>query len=64
MPDLYTLTAVWRKPTGELHTSTPRRDYTFRTGVGYDWIDDDVLGGDGSGEVRKAFEDSGLRFSF
>lgn len=20
MPDLYTLTAVWRKPTGELHT--------------------------------------------
>lgn len=26
MPDLYTLTAVWRKPAGELHTSTPRRD--------------------------------------
>jgi len=26
MPDLYALTAVWRKPTGELHTSTPRRD--------------------------------------
>lgn len=26
MPDLYTLTAVWRKPSGELHTSTPRRD--------------------------------------
>lgn len=41
-----------------------RRDYTFRTGVGYDWVDDDLLGGDGSGEVRKAFEDSGLRFSF
>lgn len=26
MSDLYALTAVWRKPTGELHTSTPRRD--------------------------------------
>lgn len=53
------------EPPVKFHKSrSRRRDYTFRTGVGYDWVDDDLLGGDGSGEVRRAFEDSGLRFSF
>ena len=53
------------EPPVKFHKSrSRRRDYTFRTGVGYDWVDDDLLGGDGSGEVRKAFEVSGLRFSF
>lgn len=29
MPDLYTLTAVWRKTSGELSTSTPRDPRTL-----------------------------------
>lgn len=31
---------------------------TFKTGVGYDWIDKDLLGGNGNGQARKAFEEA------
>ncbi len=36
--------------------------YTFIGGYGYDVIDCDLLGGDGSGETKKALEDKGILF--
>lgn len=51
-------------PPVKFRYSESRRKYTRTVGCGYDWVDMEFLGGDGSGEVRSAFEDSGLRFSF
>lgn len=66
--DYHDLMGVYERlgitPPVKFRYSESRRKYTRTVGCGYDWVDMEFLGGDGSGEVRSAFEDSGLRFSF
>lgn len=38
------------------YRTNKKGEATFKTGVGYDWIDKDLLGGNGNGQARKAFE--------
>lgn len=55
--------AAWLESQGKVPADTVRSfrvnragQITFKCGVGYDVIDDDLLGGDGSGRTRSAFE--------
>lgn len=40
------------------YRTNKKGEATFKTGVGYDWIDKDLLGGNGNGQARKAFEEA------
>lgn len=51
------------EPPVKFRYSEARRDYTFTAGVGYDFIDMELLGGDASGAVHSAFKKAGMRIS-
>lgn len=50
--------AKWADTIRGFHLSEYENEVIYFThGVGYDWVDSDLLGGDGDGSKRKEFED-------